>query len=50
MIPFFGLVVAAVTLHERLTGHMVFGGLLVLASTLLTTVYDEHRQRKLADT
>jgi drug/metabolite transporter (DMT)-like permease len=50
MIPFFGLVVAAVTMHERLTGYMVFGGLLVLASTLLTTVYDEHRQRKLADT
>jgi drug/metabolite transporter (DMT)-like permease len=50
MIPFFGLVVAAITLHERLTGYMILGGLLVLASTLLTTLYDEHHQRKLAGT
>jgi drug/metabolite transporter (DMT)-like permease len=49
MIPFFGLVVAAITLHEKLTGYMIFGGILVLASTLLTSVYEEHRQRKLAD-
>jgi drug/metabolite transporter (DMT)-like permease len=49
MIPFFGLLVAAITLHERLTRYMILGGLLVLASTLLTTVYEEHRQRKLAD-
>jgi len=48
MIPFFGVVVAAIVLRERLTGYMVLGGLLVLASTLLVTVYDEHRQRKLA--
>ena len=48
MIPFFGLVVAAIVLREKLTGYMVLGGLLVLASTLLVTVYDEHRQRKLA--
>ena len=48
MIPFFGLVIAAITLREKLTGYMILGGLLVLASTLLTTVYDEHRQRKLA--
>jgi drug/metabolite transporter (DMT)-like permease len=49
MIPFFGLVIAAITLHEKLTGYMIFGGILVLASTLLTSVYEEHRQRKLAD-
>jgi drug/metabolite transporter (DMT)-like permease len=48
MIPFFGLVVAAIVLREKLNGYMVLGGLLVLASTLLVTVYDEHRQRKLA--
>lgn len=47
MIPFFGVVVAAIVLRERLTGYMVLGGLLVLASTLLVTVYDEHRQRRL---
>jgi len=48
MIPFFGVVVAALVLGEKLTGYMVAGGLLVLASTLLVTVYDEHRQRRLA--
>lgn len=31
-------------LHERLTGFMLAGGVLVLASTLLVTVYEE-RQR-----
>jgi drug/metabolite transporter (DMT)-like permease len=31
-------------LHERLTKFMVFGGLLVLASTLLVTIY-EGRQK-----
>jgi drug/metabolite transporter (DMT)-like permease len=41
LIPFFGLVVAAVVLHERLTKFMVVGGLLILASTLLVTVYEE---------
>jgi drug/metabolite transporter (DMT)-like permease len=44
LIPFFGLIIAALVLHERLTLFMVFGGLLVLASTLLVTVYEE-RQR-----
>lgn len=41
LIPFFGLIVAAVVLHERLTKFMVVGGLLVLVSTLLVTVYEE---------
>lgn len=40
LIPFFGLLIAAVVLHERLTGFMVAGGLLALASTLLITVWD----------
>jgi drug/metabolite transporter (DMT)-like permease len=44
LIPFFGVIIAALVLHERLTTFMVFGGLLVLASTLLVTVYEE-RQR-----
>jgi drug/metabolite transporter (DMT)-like permease len=44
LIPFFGVVVAAIVLHERLTKFMVVGGILVLASTLLVTVYEE-RQR-----
>ena len=40
LIPFFGLLIAAVVLHERLTGFMIAGGLLALASTLLITVWD----------
>lgn len=41
MITFFGVITAAVVLHERLTKLMIFGGLLVLASTLLVTVYEK---------
>jgi drug/metabolite transporter (DMT)-like permease len=44
LISFFGLVTAIVVLHEHLTIAMVIGGLLVLASTLLVTVY-EGRQK-----
>ena len=38
LIPFFGVLMAAVVLHERLTGFMMAGGLLALTSTLLITV------------
>jgi drug/metabolite transporter (DMT)-like permease len=41
LIPLFGVLTAAVVLHERLTKFMVIGGLLVLVSTLLVTVYEE---------
>lgn len=41
LIPFFGILIAAVVLHERLTKFMIAGGLLALASTLLITVWDE---------
>lgn len=44
LIPFFGVIIAAVALHERLTTYMVIGGLLVLASTLLVTVYEERKR------
>ena len=44
LIPFFGVLIAAVFLHERLTKYMLIGGLLVLGSTLLITAYEE-RQR-----
>jgi drug/metabolite transporter (DMT)-like permease len=44
LIPFFGLVLAALILHERMTGYMVVGGILVLLSTLLITVYEERRK------
>jgi len=48
MIPFFGLVIAAIVLHERLTLFMILGGILVLLSTLLITVYEEHQKRQSA--
>jgi drug/metabolite transporter (DMT)-like permease len=48
LIPFFGVVIAAVVLHERLTLYMILGGSLVLGSTLLVTVYEE-RQKGQAD-
>jgi drug/metabolite transporter (DMT)-like permease len=47
MIPFFGIVIAAIVLGERLTAPMIGGGVLVLASTLLITIHEE-RQRSSA--
>jgi drug/metabolite transporter (DMT)-like permease len=41
LIPFFGVLLAALILHERLTRFMVLGGLIVLGSTLLVTVLEE---------
>jgi drug/metabolite transporter (DMT)-like permease len=46
LIPFFGIVIAAVVLGERLTLFMILGGSLVLASTLLVTVYEERQSAK----
>lgn len=47
LIPVFGVLIAAAFLHERLTKYMLVGGLLVFASTLLVTVYeDRQRARK----
>ena len=44
LITFFGLPIAAIFLHERLSMVMIVGGVLVFGSTLLITVYEE-RQR-----
>lgn len=41
LIPFFGVLIAAVVLHEHLTKFMLAGGALALASTLLITVWDD---------
>jgi drug/metabolite transporter (DMT)-like permease len=46
LIPFFGVILAAVMLHERLTKFMILGGLLVLGSTLLITVFEEQLQAR----
>lgn len=40
LIPFFGVVIAAVTLGERMTAPMWAGGALGLVSTFLATVFD----------
>src|ERR1700676_3649338 len=42
LIPVFGVLIAAIALGERLTPRMAIGGLVVLGSTLLITVYEEH--------
>jgi len=49
LIPFFGLVLAWAILHERLTPTMVGGGALVLASTLLITIYGSKPSREPGD-
>jgi len=45
LIPFFGVLIAAALLGERLTRFMVLGGVLVLGSTLLITVLEERLKR-----
>jgi drug/metabolite transporter (DMT)-like permease len=42
LIPVFGVLIAAVVLGEHLTLRMTIGGLVVLGSTLLATVYEGH--------
>ncbi len=44
LITFFGLPIAAIWLGERLTLMAIAGGVLVLGSTLLITIYDELRK------
>lgn len=47
LITFFGLPIAAVWLGERLTLMAIIGGILVLASTMLITVWEERRKAQL---
>jgi drug/metabolite transporter (DMT)-like permease len=49
LIPFFGLIIAAIVLHEHLTIFMIIGGIMVLLSTLLITAWEEHRRPKRGD-
>ena len=46
LIPFFGLVLAWAILRERLTMPMIVGGALVLASTLLITIYENRESHE----
>ncbi len=48
LITFFGVPIAAIWLGERLTLAAIVGGLLVLGSTLLITLWDGSRQEKSA--
>ena len=45
LIPVFGVLIAAMVLGERLSVRMAIGGLVVLGSTLLVTVYEERYAR-----
>ena len=49
LIPFFGVVLAALILGERLTPYMLAGGALVLVSTLLVTTYEEMSRRPVVE-
>jgi drug/metabolite transporter (DMT)-like permease len=40
LLPFLGVVIAAVTLHERITASMIAGGMVTLAGTVLITSLD----------
>jgi drug/metabolite transporter (DMT)-like permease len=46
LIPMFGVLIAWVLLGERLHASAIVGGVLVLASTLLVTVWEERSRRK----
>ncbi|HSB16478.1 MAG TPA: DMT family transporter [Bryobacteraceae bacterium] len=45
LITFFGLPISAIWLGERLTPMMIAGGVIVLLSTLLITVWEERKRR-----
>jgi drug/metabolite transporter (DMT)-like permease len=49
LITFFGLPIAALWLGERLTVMAIVGGIMVLGSTLLITIYDELRKRRTSE-
>jgi len=48
LITFFGLPIAAIWLHEKLSMAAIVGGVLVLVSTLLITVWEELRPARRA--
>jgi len=45
LITFFGLPISVIWLGERLTPMMIVGGIIVLCSTLLITVWEERKRR-----
>ncbi|MDD2475768.1 MAG: DMT family transporter, partial [Dysgonamonadaceae bacterium] len=46
LIMFFGLPIAAIWLGEKLNSQMIFGGILIFASTLIITIVDYRMSKK----
>jgi drug/metabolite transporter (DMT)-like permease len=44
LLPVFGVILSAITLHEKLTTQLIVGGTLVFVSTFLVTTYEERRK------
>jgi drug/metabolite transporter (DMT)-like permease len=44
LLPFFGLVLSVITVHDRISMHQVLGGALVLIGTVVLTVYEGRQQ------
>jgi len=48
MSPIFGVIIAAITVHEKVTLELILGGVLVFVSTFLVTYYEERVRRRAA--
>jgi drug/metabolite transporter (DMT)-like permease len=44
LLPFFGLVLSVITVHDRISFHQSIGGALVLVGTIVLTVYESRQQ------
>ncbi len=44
LLPFFGLVLSVITVHDRISVHQILGGALVLVGTVVLTVYEGRQQ------
>jgi drug/metabolite transporter (DMT)-like permease len=44
LLPFFAIIISAVTLHERITPTMMVGGVVTLGGTILITILDEEHE------
>ena len=44
LLPFFGLVLSVITVHDRISVHQILGGALVLIGTVVLTVYEGRQQ------
>jgi drug/metabolite transporter (DMT)-like permease len=48
LLPLFGLMLSVITVHDRISIYQAVGGLLVLAGTLMLTVYEGRQQSQVA--